>query len=47
VNDYKMDIQEAAEELAWQKYEMNFYDLSSEQQDELYWEAEERFWESR
>lgn len=41
---YKDDIQEIADEIAWEKYgKESFYDLTEEQQDKVYEEAQERY----
>lgn len=40
---YKDDIQEQADEIAFQKYGKDFYDLSEKQQDEVYEEAQEAY----
>ncbi len=47
MSDYKYEIQQAAEELAWSRFEKDFYDLSSKRQDELYQEAERNYRERR
>lgn len=40
---YKDEIQEHADDLAYQKYGKDFYDLTEEQQEEIYKEAQEMF----
>jgi len=40
---YKDEIQQFADELAAEKYDKDFYDLSEKQQDEVYAEAQERY----
>lgn len=39
--NYKEEIQERADEIAGEKYDKDFYDLTEEQQDEVYEEAQE------
>ena len=39
--NYKEMIQEHADELASQEYDKDFYDLTDEQQDEIYKKAQE------
>jgi hypothetical protein len=41
--DYKYDIQMIAEELAQEKYEKEFYDLTSDQQYEVYTLANQHY----
>jgi len=41
--NYKDEIQEYADEIASQKYDKDFYDLTEKQQDEVYEEAQERY----
>ena len=40
-SDYKWDIQERAEELSWDRYDTDFYELSKELQDQVYRDATE------
>lgn len=40
---YKDEIQEHADEIAWEKYRKDFYDLTEDEQDKVWAEAEERY----
>lgn len=40
--DYKEMIQQFADEIASEKYDKDFYDLTEKQKDEVYEEAQER-----
>jgi hypothetical protein len=42
---YKDDIQVHADEIAWAKYGKDFYDLTEEQQDKVYEEAQELYFD--
>lgn len=41
--DYKEAIQVHADEIAWDKYGKDFYDLSEDEQDKVYEEAQEQY----
>ena len=43
MSDYKEAIQIHADEIAWNNYDKDFYDLSEELQDKVYAEAEEQY----
>lgn len=43
MGDYKEAIQLYADEIAWENYEKDFYDLSEELQDKIYTQAKERY----
>lgn len=43
---YKDDIQEHANEIASQKYDKDFYDLTEKQQDEVYTQAQEQYFDN-
>lgn len=45
--DYKEGIMLQAFELAWEEYEMDFYDLPEDIQDRVYTKAEELYWEDQ
>ena len=43
--DYKNDIQILAEDLAQEQYERGFYELTDDQQYEVYTRAGEQYWD--
>jgi hypothetical protein len=43
--DYKGAIQEAADVLAMERFDTEFYNLTEKQQYEIYTKAEEHYWE--
>lgn len=45
--DYKYDIQMLAEEIAFEKYDCSYYELSDDLQIEVYMEAQDVYWETR
>lgn len=43
---YKDEIQEIAFEIAFQKYDKDFYDLTEKQRDKVYEEAQEAYFDN-
>lgn len=43
MSDYKMEIQEIAEEIAQDEYGKDFYSLTSDEQYQVYLQAQERW----
>lgn len=41
--NYKDAIQEYADEIAWESYDKDFYDLPEDKQDKVYEQAQERY----